>query len=323
MLSQWLALCLVKDHNLVKQQLGILNWKSNVSYQNGPFSLIRLLVNWLKVAVINISLCFIIFSGTSDVWLTWRCRVERKCDVPGNVTDDIDWQWYFSSSLVWGCCFAGSSILLLPLTVYMERCRKVPTVFIPPSVIFSPLSFLISCFWPSLQRAHKQRLGGSVSPTQRWKYNAAAWATVAAESLQKTRPGSDCVIPCEIDVQILCKCNESISQFQIEDLTSDTLRGFINRKTRLNQDSTETDDLSILRAAHVRAIAEISHSGLKKLIVMTMFNIDCWSIWDFSYLFSAVGPPRWFRLKYLNNIGWITFKPLNLVHTLISPHDKL
>lgn len=81
----------------------------------------------------------------------------------------------------------GGSIHLLPLTVYMERCRKVPSVFIPPSVIFSPLSFFILCFWPSLQRAHKQRLCGSVSPTQIWKYNAASWATVAAQS--SWRPG--------------------------------------------------------------------------------------------------------------------------------------
>lgn len=49
------------------------------------------------------------------------------------------------------------------------------------------------------------------------------------------------MILCEMDVQILCKCSDGISRFQMENLTSDTAVTLLNSRTDY------TDNLSIFR----------------------------------------------------------------------------
>ena len=147
-------------------------------------------------------------------------------------------------------------LLLLPPTVHMKRCRKVPSVFIPPSVIFSPLSFLILCFCfffcfsgrdgseltnrDSVVLSLPRRDGNITQQRERQSQRSVRL---------KTMPVSDCVILCDMDVQTLCKCAERTSQFQMEYLTSDTLweasdQSFTNNKTSLKQDRTDSGDFS-------------------------------------------------------------------------------
>lgn len=83
--------------------------------------------------------------------------------------------WWFEAVVL----LEASTLLLLPPTVHMKRCRKVSLCFHPSLCYFLTtfIPYFVLLFYfsgPRRQRAHKQRLSGSVSPTQRWKYNAAA-----------------------------------------------------------------------------------------------------------------------------------------------------
>lgn len=112
-------------------------------------------------------------------WFRLQWVLER--DVPGSDTDV--WQWYFSSSSVWGRLSLCGRLTAPPPSLTLNGAMYEGTLCFHSSLCYFLTSF-ISCFaffWPSRQRAHKQRLASCVSPTQRWKYNAAAWATVAAE----------------------------------------------------------------------------------------------------------------------------------------------
>lgn len=147
-----------------------------------------------------------------------------------------------------GCCSAGGSVPFLLLAVYMGRCRKVPSVFILPSVCSHLFHFLFCVFGRACSKLIN-RDSASVSPTQRWKYNAAAWATVAAER----PPGDQASLRLRDTVWNGCA---NIMQMHHEHITvSDggshlwnsqqsfrRGRNFINRTASPNQDRTDTDD---------------------------------------------------------------------------------
>ena len=162
--------------------------------------------------------------------------------------------WWFEAVVL----LEASTLLLLPPTVHMKRCRKVPSVFIPPSVIFSPLSFLILClgfFFRGRAGSELTNRDSVVLSLPRRDGNITQQRERQSQRsvLLKTMPASDCVILCDMDVQILCKCAERISQFQTEYLTSDTLceaadQSFTHNKTSLKQDRTDSDDFSVHRA---------------------------------------------------------------------------
>lgn len=132
------------------------------------------------------------------------------------------------------------------------------SVFIRPSVIFSPLSFLILCCcfifpgWAGSELTNRDSVVLSL-PRRDGNITQQRERQSQRSVLLKTMPASDCVILCDMDVQILCKCAERISQFQMEYLTSDTLceaadQSFTNNKTSLKQDRIDSGGFSVHRA---------------------------------------------------------------------------
>lgn len=134
---------------------------------------------------------------------------------------------------------AGGSLLLLPLSLWMERCMKGPCVFIPPSVIFSPLSFLVLRFFGQAGSELTNRDSPVVSLPRRDGNITPQRERLSQQSiLLKARPAS----------------HWNVMQMHWEHIeVSDGVSHLwhLQNKTPPNPNRTDSDDLSFVTALNV------------------------------------------------------------------------